>query len=243
MEHRLTLTGLQDAVGARKAGGLDVIYTKLAVDLQNLAGGAADPVLAAAIETLRDETACDAVAVILLDELDKVGVTAHGQEVTNVLIHLTDTTQNDVFSDHYFNDVPIDFSNALLVFTYNDGAAINPVLRDRMVRIKTAGYSLADKQVIATKHLLPEVCAEHGYGRDAFRITPSAVAEIVARVEKEAGVRNLKRAVQDIVSNVNLKCYLEGGDRDEKVDIDSALIRKYVADARPDNASVSHIYC
>ncbi|MEO8224852.1 MAG: PAS domain-containing protein, partial [Gammaproteobacteria bacterium] len=55
-------------MGARTAGGLDVVYTKLAVDLQNLAGGAADPVLPAALETLRDELACDAVAVLLLDE-------------------------------------------------------------------------------------------------------------------------------------------------------------------------------
>ena len=68
MDHRLTLTGLQDAVGARKAGGLDVVYTKLAVDLQNLATGADDPVLAAALDTLREETACDAIAVILLDD-------------------------------------------------------------------------------------------------------------------------------------------------------------------------------
>ncbi|MDH5275499.1 MAG: diguanylate cyclase, partial [Gammaproteobacteria bacterium] len=67
MEHHLTLTGLQDAVGDRTVGGLDVVYTKLAVDLQNLAGGAADPVLSAALETLREATACDAVAVALLD--------------------------------------------------------------------------------------------------------------------------------------------------------------------------------
>jgi len=67
MEHHLTLTGLQDAVGDRTVGGLDVVYTKLAVDLQNLAGGAADPVLASALETLREATACDAAAVALLD--------------------------------------------------------------------------------------------------------------------------------------------------------------------------------
>ncbi len=67
MEHHLTLTGLQDAVGGRSIGGLDVVYTKLAVDLQNLAGGAADPVLTAALETIREATACDAVAVALLD--------------------------------------------------------------------------------------------------------------------------------------------------------------------------------
>jgi len=67
MEHHLTFTDLQDAVGSRKTGGLDVVYTKLAVDLQNLAGGPGDPALAAALGTLREEIACDAVAVLLLD--------------------------------------------------------------------------------------------------------------------------------------------------------------------------------
>ena len=67
MEYHLTLTGLQEATGARTAGGLDVVYTKLAVDLQNLPGGPGDPALAAALETLREETGCDGVAVLLLD--------------------------------------------------------------------------------------------------------------------------------------------------------------------------------
>ena len=68
MDHRLTLTGLQDAVGSRTVGGLDVVYTKLAVDLQNLTESTADPVIASALETLRESTACDAAALLLLDE-------------------------------------------------------------------------------------------------------------------------------------------------------------------------------
>ncbi len=67
MDHRLTLTGLQDSAGSRTAGGLDVVYTKLAVDLQNLSSASADSVIADALETLREATACDAVAVGLLN--------------------------------------------------------------------------------------------------------------------------------------------------------------------------------
>ena len=180
--------------------------------------------------------------VILLDELDKVCSSSKGEEVTNLLIHLTDSTQNDMFFDHYFPDVPIDFSKALMVFTYNDGAAINPILRDRMTCIRTAGYTLADKQRIAAKHLLPDICKEHGYEADAFAASDATVASIVNRVETEAGVRNLKRALADIVSNVNLQCYIEGGDRRAKVVIEEALVRKYVKSASADNVSLSHIY-
>lgn len=68
MEHHLTLTGLQSSVGARTIGGLDIVYTKLAVDLQNLAADTLDLVLRETLAALREATACDAVATALLDE-------------------------------------------------------------------------------------------------------------------------------------------------------------------------------
>ena len=68
MDHRLTITGMQDAVGSRTVGGLDVVYTKLAVDLQNLVAEQSDQVLMGTLETLRDELECDASCVAFLDE-------------------------------------------------------------------------------------------------------------------------------------------------------------------------------
>jgi diguanylate cyclase (GGDEF)-like protein/PAS domain S-box-containing protein len=65
MDHHLTITGMQDAVGSRTAGGLDVVYTKLAVDLQNMTAGQADQVLATTLETMREELGCDATCVAL----------------------------------------------------------------------------------------------------------------------------------------------------------------------------------
>ncbi|MEZ5564536.1 MAG: hypothetical protein R3F24_03030 [Gammaproteobacteria bacterium] len=85
MEHHLTLTGLQDSAGARTAGGLDIIYTKLAVDLQNLAEDTVDAFLPVALDTLREATACDATAVVLLDSAGRsIGqVLAARSEFTN----------------------------------------------------------------------------------------------------------------------------------------------------------------
>jgi ATP-dependent Lon protease len=146
--------------------------------------------------------------VILFDEIDKVSAGSRGQEVVSTLIHLTDATQNDAFQDNYFGSVPLDVNKALMVFTYNDTDAVNPILRDRMTCIETFGYSIADKQVIARKHLLPAACKEYGLDPGALTASPEIVAEIVSRVPTESGVRNLQRALCSVVSGINMRILL-----------------------------------
>jgi ATP-dependent Lon protease len=180
--------------------------------------------------------------VVLLDELDKVGDSTRGQEVSNLLIHLTDVTQNEAFTDHYFSDIPLDFSKALLVFTYNDASAINPILRDRMTCIRTDGYTQADKCVIARKHLLPRIQQQYGFPPGTFTLGPDAVASMVSRIDDEAGVRNLYRAIDRVVSNVNLRCYLDDTDRNANVVIDDELIRQYVPPGRKSRDVIPHMY-
>jgi len=68
VDHTSTLTSLQKALGGGRApGGLDVVYTKLAVDLQNLTGDDAEAALQVILETLRDAIDCDAVSIALFD--------------------------------------------------------------------------------------------------------------------------------------------------------------------------------
>ena len=73
--------------------------------------------------------------VIYFDELDKVSETPKGEEIINLLIHMTDFSQNDHFMDKYYNDIPIDLSKALFIFSLNDVNRVNPILRDRMYMI------------------------------------------------------------------------------------------------------------
>jgi ATP-dependent Lon protease len=141
--------------------------------------------------------------VLFFDELDKVSDTHRGNEIVNLLIHLTDPTQNDKFNDKYFIDIDLDLSKCLVIFSYNDEAKINPVLRDRMTRIETAGYSTKDKVVISQKHLLPGILREFLLEGDAFIAEADVLQHIVESIEEEEGVRNLKRALHDIVSNIN----------------------------------------
>ena len=148
--------------------------------------------------------------VLYFDELDKVSETRRGDEIVNVLIHLADQSQNDRFQDRYFSDFELDLSRCLIFFSFNDESRINPILRDRMQRIETAGYGLQEKQAIARGHLVPGVLHEHGMTVRDVEFCDGVIADVVAAIEPEEGVRNLKRALQDIVSHLNLERIMSG---------------------------------
>jgi ATP-dependent Lon protease len=147
--------------------------------------------------------------VIFFDELDKVSTTRHGEEIINILIHMTDASQNETFNDKYFTGVDFDLSRSLIIFSYNDEDRVNPILRDRMVKIKTDGYKTSDKLVISQRHLVPEILGEFGFEAGQVCFSDSVVRHMIGLVEKEEGVRNLKRAIHDVVSNLNLGKLLE----------------------------------
>lgn len=141
--------------------------------------------------------------VLFFDELDKVSESRKGEEIVNLLIHLTDPTQNDRFNDKFFLDVDLDLSKCLCVFSYNDESRISPILRDRMVRVRTEGYATKDKLQIARGHLVPGVLSQFGLKGDDVRFGNAELTRIVETVEEEQGVRNLKRGIHDVVSCLN----------------------------------------
>jgi len=142
--------------------------------------------------------------VLYFDELDKVSDTPRGQEIINLLIHITDPSQNDSFYDKYFSDFPVDLSKCLIIFTYNDDTALNPILKDRMIRISTKGYNNKDKLTISKKYLIPEMFNQFGFRDDEITFKDGVIEHIINKTEKESGVRNLKRSLELIISNVNL---------------------------------------
>jgi ATP-dependent Lon protease len=142
--------------------------------------------------------------VLYFDELDKVSDTPRGQEIINLLIHITDPSQNDSFYDKYFSDFPVDLSKCLIIFTYNDDTALNPILKDRMIRISTKGYNNKDKLTISKKYLIPEMFNQFGFRDDEITFKDDVIEHIINKTEKESGVRNLKRSLELIISNVNL---------------------------------------
>jgi len=143
--------------------------------------------------------------VIYFDELDKISETPRGEEIAGILTHLTDTTQNSQFHDKYFAEINFDLSKCLFIFSYNDEHKVNPILKDRMYRIKTKGYSQKEKTVITNNYLLPRICEQVKFSSDDIIIPESTIHYIVeTHCDKEDGVRNLKRCLEIIHTKLNL---------------------------------------
>ena len=99
--------------------------------------------------------------IFFFDELDKVSNTYDGDDIINTLIHLTDTTQNDSFTDNYLEEIKLDLSKSLMFFTFNDINMVNPILRDRMIIIKVDKYKVADKIELSKNFLIKEICKSY----------------------------------------------------------------------------------
>jgi ATP-dependent Lon protease len=142
--------------------------------------------------------------LLYMDEVDKLS--GHkSNEVTSILIHLTDPAQNTAFSDKYFSDVPIDLSRSIMVFTYNDPELVSPILRDRMISIEVKPYNDGDKLEIARKHLIPSLCVQFKFDKNDVVISDSVIKLLINMVPEEDGVRSLRRALEHIFSNINLE--------------------------------------
>jgi len=143
--------------------------------------------------------------VIYFDELDKISATPKGEEITGILTHLTDTTQNDKFHDKYFSSIDFNLNKCLFIFSYNVEKDINPILKDRMYRITTKGYDKKQKIVIATKHLIPKIRKNVKFEEDEIIIPDESIGYIIDNLtEQEKGVRNLKRCLEIIYTKINL---------------------------------------
>jgi ATP-dependent Lon protease len=145
--------------------------------------------------------------VIYFDELDKVSETFRGEEIIGILTHLTDTSQNSQFHDKYFAEIDFDLSKCLFIFSYNNEAKVNPILRDRMYRIETKGYDAKQKMIIARNFLLPKIREQVKFD-DTEVIVPDETLQYIIASEylthKEEGVRNLKRCLEIIHTKLNL---------------------------------------
>ena len=130
--------------------------------------------------------------LILLDEIDKIGMDHRG-DPASALLEVLDPAQNNAFSDHYL-ETDIDLSNVLFIATANTLNIPAPLL-DRMEVIRLPGYTSREKSEIATRYILPRQIREHGLRKDEFALEDGVVADIIEDYTREAGVRNLEREI------------------------------------------------
>jgi ATP-dependent Lon protease len=143
--------------------------------------------------------------IIYFDELDKISNTPKGEEIVNLLIHITDDSQNCNFQDKYFSGINIDLSKCIFVFSFNDQNKINNILKDRIQLIKVDGFDNKDKINIAKKFLIPKILEE--FNLNNIRFKQESIIYFVETYSKEDGVRELKHILKKLISKINLIKY------------------------------------
>ncbi len=142
--------------------------------------------------------------ILMFDEVDKISTTPKGEEVMNLLIHLTDPVQNEDFEDKYLAGVPIDLSHVMFAFSGNDLNKIDRVLLDRMVVIHLQGYNAKEKLAIAENFLVPAALREVNL-EEKVSISKEVIQHVIEEYAgEESGVRELKRCVEQIAQKINM---------------------------------------
>ena len=134
---------------------------------------------------------------MLYEVITKVARNGRG-DPTAVLLEILDPEQNTSFRDYYLN-FNIDLSKAIFIATANDVGRIPAPLRDRMEFIAVSSYTPQEKFEIAKRYLLPQEIKRHGLKTREIAISKTALAELINKYTREAGVRNLRRRIADIV--------------------------------------------
>jgi ATP-dependent protease La len=145
--------------------------------------------------------------VVILDEIDKVGMDFHG-DPASALLEVLDPEQNSAFHDNYL-DVDYDLSKVLFITTANNPATISPALRDRMEMIEVSGYIVEEKIEIAKRHLLPRQLDNHGVKKNQLVLDDEVLEFVVDSYTRESGVRAMDKRIAKIVRHVARKIAFE----------------------------------
>jgi len=161
--------------------------------------------------------------VIMIDEIDKIGMSFQG-DPASALLEVLDPEQNRDFLDHYL-DVRFDLSKILFVTTANQLDTIPRPLLDRMEVINLPGYIMQEKIKIAQQYLIPKQAREHGLAASEVTLRVQALRAIIDRYAREAGVRGLENQIKKIMRKVTLR-HAEG--ETTRVVITAADIERYL---------------
>ncbi len=157
--------------------------------------------------------------VIVLDEIDKMGVDMHG-DPASALLEVLDPAQNDTFQDHYI-DTPFDLSQVTFLATANNPDTIPGPLWDRLEIIEVPGYTRAEKRNIAREFLGPKQISSHGLTPERIEFTEEGYDAIIDGYTREAGVRALEREVGAVCRHAAMRI-AEGDDVHITVDREMA---------------------
>ena len=144
--------------------------------------------------------------ILYFDELDKA-CSKHGSinEITSILIHLTDHNMNKTFQDRFFQGVDFPLDKVIMIFSYNDSSLVDPILLDRLKQIEICPYTINDKIKIVKNFIINEVAKTIGLEKETWIDMDDELIEfIIDKYTSEAGVRSIKRKIEKIFLTLNL---------------------------------------
>ena len=146
--------------------------------------------------------------VIYFDELDKISESSKGDEIANLLIHLTDETQNMKFTDKYLGqNLFLDLSKAVFVFSFNDIEKVTPILRDRIHMISLKDFKVEEKVKIAQNYLIKTILEDFNIKSNKIIFTDSILEYIFntyTNKNTDTGVRKFKQVLKTLISKLNM---------------------------------------
>ncbi len=137
--------------------------------------------------------------VFVLDEVDKLGRSNHG-DPSSALLEVLDPEQNSTFYDNYI-ETEFDLSKVMFIATANSLSTIQGPLLDRMEIIEVNGYTVEEKVEIAKNHLLPKQLEAHGITKKVLTVDKKTLERIVERYTNESGVRGLDKQLAKLARN------------------------------------------
>jgi ATP-dependent Lon protease len=141
--------------------------------------------------------------VFILDEIDKVSNTFHG-DPASALLEVLDPEQNSTFHDNYL-DVDFDLSKVMFIATANNISTISAPLRDRMEMIDVSGYIVEEKIEIANRHLVPKQLANHGINNGELVFSHDVLLSLIENYTRESGVRELDKRIAQVARKMAKK--------------------------------------
>jgi ATP-dependent Lon protease len=165
--------------------------------------------------------------VFILDEIDKMATSAHG-DPSSAMLEVLDPEQNNSFYDNYLEQ-GYDLSKVFFIATANNISDIPLPLRDRMEMINIAGYTIEEKVEIAFKFLLPKQLKEHGLTTKHVKIAKKELEFLVEGYTRESGVRKLEQQIAKIIRNVAKRVAME---EEYQSKISTEMIREILGPGR-----------
>ena len=178
--------------------------------------------------------------VLYFDELDKA-TSKHGHinEITSILIHLTDPNMNKNFQDRFFQGVDFPLDKVIMIFSYNDSSLVDPILLDRLKEIHVKPYTTNEKLKICKEFIISEMVESIGLQDEPWtNLDDNLIEDIIENYTSEAGVRDIKRHIEKIFLTLNLDklCKRNFFEKGKLEKLDKEIINKILD--KPNNESL-----